>query len=136
MLEITFAGFVASLAWIIIAVVLYMNPYVANIYHYQMSSPALKKWKNIPSFLMFQYIGMLLQSVLWAFVYYFVKPVLPPGIIMKIFLFGFIIFAVKIIPKLYELWEQSTYPDDLLVIEFINNTIGSFAIVSVFAFML
>lgn len=128
LLPILLAGFLASLIWFLIGVFLYMNPVIAKIYKKSESSPALKKWKSTPKYVGLQYVGMLIQCLLWAFVFAFVQPVLTGDFWQQGFFFGLILVAVKIIPRLYDMWIQSTYPNKLLAIEFVNGAIGSFVV--------
>lgn len=55
------------------------------------------------------------------------------GILASIawFIVGGILVGVKIIPRLFDMYLQSTYPNKLLTIEFINGVIGSFIMASV-----
>ncbi len=129
-------GFVASVVWFIVGGALYMNPFVAKIYKDAESSPALKKWPSVPKYISLQYVGILAQCLLWAFVFALIKPVLPGGLLMRGFVFGLILIVVKIFPRFYDMWIQSTYPNKLLAVEFINGTIGSFIIGVVFAYVI
>jgi hypothetical protein len=129
-------GFLASVVWFIIGGALYMNPFIAKIYKNAKDSPGLKKWQNVPQWLIFTYIGVLIQCLLWAFVFTFIKSILPEVFLVKVFIFGLILFVVKIIPRFIDMWIQSTYPDKLLVVEFVNGTIGSFITAAVFAYII
>lgn len=129
-------GVVASIVWFIVGSVLYMNPLVAKLYKNAENSPALKKWSSIPRYIFLQYIGILVQCLLWAFVFAWVKPVLTEEALMSGLLFGIILTAVKIFPRFFDMWIQSTYPNRLLAVEFINGTIGSFVIGIVFAYVI
>ncbi|MFH8110168.1 MAG: hypothetical protein QXE42_01880 [Candidatus Aenigmatarchaeota archaeon] len=60
--------------------------------------------------------------------YSFIKPILPGSLLLSTIFFGLILVAVKIFPRLLDMWMQSTYPNKLLTVEFINGTIGSFVI--------
>ena len=114
----------------------YQNPLVAKIYKSAEGSPGLKKWQSIPKYLGLQYIGILAQCMLWAFVFALVKPILPEEVFMKGLVFGFVLVAVKIFPRFFDMWIQSTYPNKLLAIEFVNGTIGSFVIGIMFALVI
>jgi len=113
-----------------------MNPFVAKIYKDAKNSPALKKWPNVSKYIGLQYVGVLAQCLLWAFVFALVKPALPEEILIKRIVFGLILVAVKIFPRFFDVWIQSTYPNKLLIVEFVNGTIGSFLIGVVFAYVI
>ncbi len=130
------AGFVASVVWFTAGSVLYLNPFVARIYKSAAGSPGLKRWSNVPAYIGMQFVGILAQCLLWAFVFVLVKPVLAGGFVRTFITFGIIIFAVKIFPRFYDMWMQSTYPGRLLAVEFVNGTVGSFVIAAVFALII
>lgn len=129
-----FGAFIASIIWFIVGGLLYMNPFVARIYKDAETSPALKKWASIPNYLSLHYVGILIQCLLWAVVFALIKPVLPETILLKGIIFGVILIAIKIFPRFFDMWIQSTYPGRLLAVEFINGTVGSFIIGVVFAY--
>lgn len=129
-------GITASLVWFIAGGILYMNSFVARMYSDARNSPGLRKWVSVPEYLRFQFYGILAQCLLWSFVFSFLKPALPEGMIMRGAVFGLILVLVKIVPRFIDMWIQSTYPYKLLVIEFINGTIGSFVIGAVFAYLI
>ena len=130
-------GVVASIVWFIVGGALYMNPFVAKIFKDAENSPALKKWPNVPKYLGLQFIGgALAQCLLWAFVFALVKPALPEGTWLKGVAFGLIVVAVKIYPRFFDMWIQSTYPNRLLAVELVNGTIGSFIIGVIFAYVI
>ena len=99
-------------------------------------SPGLKRWSNVPAYIGLQFVGILAQCLLWAFVFILVKPVLAGGFVRTFLTFGIILFAVKIFPRFYDMWMQSTYPGRLLAVEFVNGTVGSFVIAAVFALII
>ncbi|MFH1260056.1 MAG: DUF1761 family protein [Elusimicrobiota bacterium] len=126
--QIFFGGFIASLAWFLAGSALYLNPLVARIYKNAENSPGLKRWSNIPKYIALQYVGIAVQCLLWAFVFALVKPALPEKLMIRGLLFGLILLLLKIVPRFIDMWIQSTYPNKLLFVEFVNGTIGSFII--------
>lgn len=129
-------GFVASVAWFVVGGALYMNPFTAKIYKDAEGSPGLKKWPSVPKYIGLQYVGILAQCLLWAFVFTLVRSALPEGVLVKGIMFGLIIVAVKIFPRFVDMWIQSTYPNKLLAVEFVNGTIGGFIIGLVFTYVI
>ena len=129
-------GLIAAIIWFVIGGILYMNPLVGRVYKKAEESPALKKWGSTPLYITFQFIGILAQCVLWAFVYLMVEPVLPGGPAVKGFVFAHILFVIKIFPRFYDMWIQTTYPEKLLGIEFVNGAIGAVVIGLSFAYLI
>jgi len=120
------AGVIVSIAWFIAGGILYMNPLVAGIYKKFEDHPAMKKWDNQKKYLLYMYlIGALIPSILFSFVYEFISPI---GIIP----FGLILVGVKIIPRFFDMWIQSSYPNKLLAVEIVNGTILCFMAAGIF----
>lgn len=130
-------GLVAAMIWFVVAGILYMNPVVAGIYQRLGTSPVVRQWSDTRTWLLNTFLyAVLVQCLIFAFVYAFVRPALPGGVVPAAVSFGLILVAVKIIPRFLDMWMQSSYPPTLLGIEFINGTIGSFLIAFVFAMIL
>lgn len=123
------AGFIASLVWFVIGGVLYMNPLVAGFYKKNEKHPGVKKWANVKEYLLKMYVfGTLVQCLIFALAYSFISPILPGNILSKTLIFGLILIGIKIYPRFSDMWLQANYPNELLLVEFINGTIGSFVI--------
>ncbi|MCP4543706.1 MAG: hypothetical protein GY832_41865 [Chloroflexi bacterium] len=129
-------GVVASVVWFIIGGALYMNPLVDKIYKSDDNS-AVREWPNLPKYLGLMFAGgALAQYMLWAFVFALVKSALPGGTFLRGVTFGLVLIAVKIFPRFFDMWIQTTYPNKKLVIEFINGSIGSFVGGVIFAYVI
>jgi magnesium-transporting ATPase (P-type) len=130
-------GIAATIVWFFAGSVVYMNPFVAKLYKKYEDDPGVKNRKDMKTFLLNTFVfSVLIQCLLFAFVYQFIKPVLPGEVVLNTLYFGVILVAVKIMPRFFDMWVQSRYPVALLSIEVINGAIGSFVIALVFAVML
>ena len=129
-------GLIAAVIWFVIGGILYMNPFIAKIYKSAEDSPAIKKWGSTPVYLGLQFVGILAQCILWASVFIVVEPVLPGGALAKGFVFAHVLFVIKIFPRFFDMWIQTTYPEKLLGIEFVNGAISCLVIGFVFAYTL
>ena len=137
LLQVALAGFVASLAWFIVGGALYMNPMAVKLYKSYEGSPGLKVWKNQPKYLASMYLlGILLPTMILAVAYYYLQPVFSDGIVMPAIQLGLILIGVRMIPRLIDMWIQSTYPGKLLVAEIVNGSILSFVGAAVLAWLL
>jgi len=131
------AGLTATIVWFVIGAVVYMNPFIAKIYKKYEDDPSVKNRKNVKIFIINTLVfSVLIQCFLFAFVYLYIEPILPGTIILNTIYFGLILIIVKIIPRLFDMYVQSKYPNILLIIELINGVIGSFVIAFVFAFII
>lgn len=130
-------GFAATIVWFIIGAAVYMNPFVTKIYKKYEETPSVKNRKNIKTFIINTFVfNILIQCLLFAFVYQYMKPILPATLLLNTLLFGLILVVVKIIPRFFDMWVQSSYPTQLLIVEIVNGAIGSFVIAFVFALLL
>jgi hypothetical protein len=129
-------GVVASVVWFVVGGVLYMNPFTDRIYK-SADNSAVKEWPSLPKYLGLMFVGgVLAQYTLWAFVFVLVKPVLSGGAFLQGIVFGLILIVTKILPRFFDMWIQTTYPDRKLVIELINGSIGSFVGGLIFAYVI
>lgn len=135
--QIIIAGFLASLVWFILGSVLYVNPWITKIYKKHENSPGFKAWKNQPKYIITMYfVGALIPCLILAFVYSFISPAFTGSLILKTLCLGLIIAGVRMIPRFFDMWMQTTYPDTLLTIEIVNGTILSFAAAAVLVWLL
>ena len=134
MANIILGGFLASVAFFIAGSALYMNPYIAGIYNKYKDHRSMKKWPTRGKYLGSMYGFILVQCLIFAFVYAFVAPVFPEGLLLQTIYFGLILTGIKIVPRALDMFMQTCYPNKLLLIEFINGTIGSFIIALVIVY--
>jgi len=127
--RILLAALASSVVWFIAGSILYMNPWVSKIYEKARNLPGMKKWSSNGKFLINMFfMGMLFQCLLFALVYSLIKPVLPGTVPLNTAFFGLIMIALKIFPRWADMWLLTSYPDKLLITEFINGSIGAFIV--------
>lgn len=135
--QVLWATGIASIVWFILGGALYMNPVVRRIYDQFDSSPVMKQWPSVPKYLGVMFLdACLVQCFLAALAFALVKPALPDSILGMVAVFGFILIGVKIFTRFFDMWIQTTYPNKLLAIEFVNGSLGSLVIATVFAMTL
>jgi len=131
-LQILTAGLLASIVWFILGSVLYVNPWIAKIYKKHEGSPGLKTWKNQKQYIITMYfIGALIPCLIFAAFYAFIDHAFTGTLLTKTIYVGLILTGIRVIPRFFDMWIQSTYPDTLLTIEIVNGTILSFAAAAV-----
>jgi len=132
--QVLWATGIASIVWFVLGGALYMNPLVRKIYDQFDSSPVMKQWSSVPQYLGVMFLGACLaQCFLAALAFVLVKPALPDSILGIVVVFGFILIGIKIFTRFFDMWIQTTYPNKLLAIEFVNGSIGSLVIATIFA---
>jgi hypothetical protein len=129
-------GIIASVVWFVIGGALYMNPVTDKIYK-SADNSAVREWPSLSKYLGLMFLGgVLAQYTLWALVFVLVKPALPGGAFSQGIVFGLVLIAIKIWPRFFDMWIQTTYPNRKLVVELINGSIGSFVGGLIFAYVL
>ena len=131
-----FAGFTASIVWLLFGSILYLNKGVKNRYRIMRSLPGVKKWIGTSGFYLFHYIILLITSLFAAVIFSFIKPGLPESIIWQALIFGTGICVFQTIPRVLETSLRTTYPSGLLMIEFLNYTMSGYAVALTLAFLI
>ena len=123
-----FGGFVASIVFFIYRSIVYKDTSVEKMRRDPQAPAALKKWHNVPKGILFQYLVILIQCILWAvvFVLGLLFDVLPEGFYMKGFVLGSVMAIVNIVPIYFKMWIESTYPNKLLAIQSVKGIIGNY----------
>ena len=130
-------GIVATFVWFFVGAIVYMNPVVDKIYKKFNNDLNVKDRGETKTFLAKTFVfSILIQAMLFAFVYAFIQSLLPGTKLLNGLYYGIILVALKIIPRYLDMWMQSNYPITLLNIEFINGIIGSFVMAFVFALLI
>ncbi|HQU27779.1 MAG: hypothetical protein KC643_25860 [Nitrospira sp.] len=134
--QILLAGLVATIGWFLVGGALFGNPVVKRIYRSYEHTGILRDRGGVAQYLGLQLAGIALQCFLWAFVFAYLNSILPESRFLAGIFFGLILIVTKIIPRFWDMWVQSTYPVQLLSIEFINGALGTFLIGIIFAFVI
>ena len=109
---------------------LYGNPIVDRIYREAMEGEAgVKKWSSKPRYLVTQFAGTQLEIYALSFAYFWLRPLLGAEGIHGALLLGALLAAVRVYPRFWNMWIQSTYPNRLLAIEFVNGIISTLVVV-------
>jgi len=135
-MEIFFAVVYATLAWFIVAAVLFFNPFVDKIYSEGEDHPAVKSLPKSPATIGKILLAVLIQCILWAIVYVWINNALPQNPFFKIVIFGTIISFIKIIPRDIDRILLTTYPIKRMTIEFIIGLICSYVVAFVYVYQI
>lgn len=120
------SAFLASIAWFIVGGIVYMNPFVAKIYRKYKDHPCMKKWSSQRSYLLGVYLIAGLVPILAAsFIYYYIAPV-------GIFYLTLLLVGLHIVPRMCDMYVQTSYPNKLLFVELVNGVVLSFVVACVF----
>lgn len=126
----------ATVAWFVVAAILFFNPIIDPIYRAEEKSPAVRALPQGPATIARILVAVFVQCVLWALVYLAIAPSLPSPTWLKGLAFGGIITVVKVIPRDIDRLLLTTYPARRMTIELVNGIVCAAVVGLVFAFLL
>lgn len=128
--EVALWGLVAGLIHFVALGALYSNPIVARIYASATeSSPAVRRWESQPRYLITQFAGTQVEVYIIAIGFAWLHPLLSTGGLAGALLLATLFAALRVYPRFWNMWIQSTYPGKLLAAEIVNGVIGTYVIV-------
>jgi hypothetical protein len=136
MMTFSLAVGAATVAWFVVAAVLFFNKPVDLIYRSEEKHPAVRALPQGPGTIGRILTAVAVQCVLWAGIYLLVEPALGVGLLRKMLVFGGIIIAVKIIPRDIDRLLLTTYPARRMTIEFAIGVVCAFVVAAAFGLLL
>jgi len=130
------AVLVATILWFLVAAVLFFNPFVDKIYRSEESHAAVRALPQSGKTIGMILLAVVVQSLLWAYVYTLIGSALGGGKLGRGLTFGLILALTKIIPRDIDRILLTTYPRKRMTIEFIIGIICSLIVGVVFGYML
>ncbi|HCY83532.1 MAG TPA: hypothetical protein DHV36_00180 [Desulfobacteraceae bacterium] len=107
---------------------LYGNPFVDKIYMAaQQNGTGVRRWPSKPRYLITQFFGTQVEVIILVAAYLWLRPD-TSGMTAALGL-GLVFTAIRVYPRFWNMWIQTDYPRNMLAIEAVNGTIGTFLIV-------
>ena len=92
--------------------------------------PAVRQWPSKPRYFLTQFFGTQVEVYLLTLGFMWLRPFVSfPGYVGALLL-GMLLAATRVYPRFWNMWIQTNYPFRLLVIEVVNGTLGTLAIIS------
>lgn len=126
----------ATVIWFVLAGILFFNPVTDKVYRSEEKHAAVRTLPQSPKTIGMILIAIIIQTVLWAYVYTLVAAALPGDKLIKGLMFGLILVLTKIIPREADRILLTTYPKKRMTIEFIIGIICSLAVGVTFGYLL
>lgn len=123
-------GLIIGVIHFLIIGTLYGNPLIDKIYaKAQATEPSVKRWPSKAKYLFLQFLGTQVEVYILTFAFFWLRPlVLEPGIFAS-FLLGLVFASIRVYPRFWNMWIQTTYPNRMLLIEFVNGIISTLIII-------
>jgi len=126
----------ATLIWMITGILIYIYPPFKRISQQAEKEPSVKKWGNPTHYLIAEFVYIFIQCFLFVWVFSVIKVSLPADLFMQAMSFALIIIAIKVIPRTLKMIIHTTYPKNLLFIEFIYSICASIGISLLFVLLI
>jgi hypothetical protein len=122
-------GGAAGIFHFVLIGLLYGNPTVDRIYRSaQSGSPAMKTWSSKPRYLATQFLGTQVEVYLLTAAFFLLRPAVAIAGVVGALVLGTLLAAIRVYPRFWNMWVQTSYPNRLLAIEAVNGTIGTLAV--------
>ncbi len=129
--DILLWGLVAGLIHFVVLGALYQNPFVAKLYAEAAGKePGLKVWPSVPKYMVSMFLGTQVEVYAITAAYLWLRGPVPLEGWTEAFVLAGIFAALRVYPRFWNMWIQSTYPNRLLAVEFVNGCLSTLVIVS------
>jgi len=129
-------GLVAGVIHFVVTGALYGNPIVDGIYQKAMKEePGVRVWPSRARYLITQVSGTQVEVWILAIAYLWLRPLIGVEGMLGTLLLGLFFSGIRVYPRFWNMWIQSTYPRRMLAIEFVNGVISTYTIVLALHFL-
>jgi hypothetical protein len=123
-------GAVAGIVHFVALGILYGNPFIDRMYvRASDANPAVKKWTSKPRYLLVQLMGTQIEVYILTIGYFWLRPLINVPGLDGAMLLALLFAGIRVYPRFWNMWIQSTYPGRLLGTEFVNGTIGTLVVI-------
>lgn len=121
-------GALAGVVHFAVIAVLYGNPIVDRIDRAFEGSPAMKRWPSKPRYFATQFLGTQVEVYILTAAFFWLRPGIGVPGYPGALLLGGVFAAIRVYPRFWNMWIQTTYPNRLLAIEVVNGTLGTLVV--------
>lgn len=129
-LDVLLWGTVIGVIHFVVVGILYQNPIVAKMYKEATEAPGVKIWKNQKEYLLKMFLGTQLEVYILTASYLYLRTLFSePTAWTPALILATVFAGIRVYPRFWNMWIQSTYPGKLLAVEFINGILSTFVVV-------
>jgi hypothetical protein len=122
-------GAVAGVVHFVFIALAYGNPIVDRISaKAEATSPAVKQWPSKPRYYITQLLGTQVEVYTLTAAFVWLRPCIGHDGYAGALLLGSLFAAIRVYPRFWNMWIQTTYPNRLLAVEVVNGTLGTLVI--------
>lgn len=124
-------GSVAGLIHFVLVGLLYGNPLVDRYYREATGTePGVRIHPSKPRYFLKMFLGTQVEIYILALGFFWLRPLLPLDGLTGSVVLGVLFAGIRVYPRFFNMWIQSTYPGRLLAIELINGILSTLIIVT------
>lgn len=117
-------GALAGLAHFVVVAVLYGNPLVDAYSREANKHAAVKQWPTQASYFIRQFFGTQVEVYIMTIAFFWLRPATSATGYAGALEVGAMLSALRVYPRFWNMWIQTTFPNRLLLVEVINGTLG------------
>lgn len=122
-------GLVVGVVHFVVLGGLYQNPLVAKLYaEAEGKEPGLKVWASKPKYMTSMFLGTQVEVYALTAAYLWLRGYVPLESWAEALALGGVFAALRVYPRFWNMWIQSTYPNRLLAVEFVNGCISTLVV--------
>ena len=124
-------GLAVGALHVVVTGAFYGNPVVDRIYAAAMASePGVRRWDSKPRYLATQIAGTQVELWILTACFLWLRPMIPLEGLGGAMVLGLAFAGIRVYPRFWNMWIQSTYPTRLLAIELVGGVISTFTVVA------
>ncbi len=128
--KILLFGLITGLIHFFIMSILYANPLIDKTYKSFNNHPALKYWVSMKVYIIKMFLGTQIEIYILTAGFLYLRSLFTiPTSWSTAIILASIFSAIRVYPRFWNMWIQTTYPPKLLAIEFINGILSTFTVV-------
>jgi hypothetical protein len=85
---------------------------------------SVKQWNPIWKYFVTQFFGTQVEVYIMTIAFFWVRPMTTAPGYLGAFEVGALFAALRVYPRFWNMWIQTTFPNRLLLVEVINGTLG------------
>lgn len=118
-------GAAAGLAHFVVIAFLYGNPLVDGFSREANQDPTVKRWPSQAKYFVTQFFGTQVEVYIMTVAFFWIRPMTAAAGYLGALQVGALLAALRVYPRFWNMWIQTTFPNRLLLVEVINGTLGT-----------
>lgn len=127
--QVLLYGLLVGVIHFVLIGLLYGNPFIDRIYKQaQAKEPGVRRWSSMGRYAPIQFLGTQVEVFILAGAYLWLRRYVPLSGFSCALVLGSVFAGLRVYPRFWNMWIQSTYPNRLLAIEFVNGIISTLVV--------